>query len=316
MVNAFPYTRNPMNNHRLTICLAICMLLLLLLPLYTAQAQNYFEYRIQIRSDGSAALAITQFSSANSTVETFDVFQQKVFNLVDSAVAITHREMTIDENSLQINTTISSESKTTEYTFVWQNFSIVQDGKITFGDVFQANNFFGQLYGDASLQLFYPPDFAVKSVTPAPYERQDSADLLRWSRTQDLVINKVSVVLTSTSQNIGNGNDGQLYTIIVVVSAVGVTLSLLGFYTSKRRKNNAVSTTLAESPILSEEEKVLKLLKSVGGSIRQSEITEQCRFSKAKASQLLAALEKSGSITRYKSGRDKIVTLKERVKGE
>lgn len=305
-----------MNNHRLAACLAIYTLLLLLLPLYAVQGQNYFEYRVQIRSDGSAVFAINQFSSANATVETFDVFQQKVFNLVDSAAAITHREMAVDENSLQVNTTISSESKTTEYTFVWQNFSIVQDGKISFGDVFQVNNFFGQLYGDAALQLTYPFDFSVKSVTPAPYERQDSADLLRWSRTQDLVTNKVSVVLTSTSQNIGNGNDGQLYTIIVVVSAVGVTLSLLGFYTSKRRKNNAVSTTLAESLILSEEDKVLNLLKSVGGSIRQSEITEQCRFSKAKTSQLLTTLEKSGSITRYKSGRDKIVTLKERVKGE
>jgi uncharacterized membrane protein len=305
-----------MNNHRLAACLSIYTLLLLLLPLYAVQGQNYFEYRVQIRSDGSAVFAINQFSSANATVETFDVFQQKVFNLVDSAAAITHREMAVDENSLQVNTTISSESKTTEYTFVWQNFSIVQDGKISFGDVFQVNNFFGQLYGDAALQLTYPFDFSVKSVTPAPYERQDSADLLRWSRTQDLVTNKVSVVLTSTSQNIGNGNDGQLYTIIVVVSAVGVTLSLLGFYTSKRRKNNAISTTLAESLILSEEDKVLNLLKSVGGSIRQSEITEQCRFSKAKTSQLLATLEKSGSITRYKSGRDKIVTLKERVKGE
>ena len=67
---------------------------------------------------------------------------------------------------------------------------------------------------------------------------------------------------------------------------------------------------------MSEEDKVLKLLKSFGGSMRQSEITEQSRFSKAKTSQLLAALEKKGSITRYKSGRDKIVTLKERVKSE
>ena len=305
-----------MNNHRLVACLAICTLLLLLLPLYAVQGQNYFEYRVQIRSDGSAFFAINQFSSANATVETFDVFRQKVFNLVDSAAAITHREMAIDENSLQVNTTISSESKTTEYTFVWQNFSIVQVSKISFGDVFQVNNFFGQLDGDAALQLTYPSDFSVKSVTPEPYERQDSAYTLRWSRTQDLVANRVSIVLTSNSQNIGNGSDGQLYSIIVVVSAVGVTLSLLGFYTFKRRKNNAISTTLAESPILSEEDKVLKLLKTVGGSIRQSEITEQCRFSKAKTSQLLSALEKSGSITRYKSGRDKIVTLKERVKGE
>ena len=305
-----------MSNHRLTACLTIFTLLLLLLTLHAAQGQNYFAYNVQVKSDGSAVWTITQFSSATATVETFDVFQQKVFDLVDSSASITHREMAVDENSLQINTTVSSESKTTEYSFVWQNFSIVQGSKFSFGDVFQVNNFFGQLYGDAALQLTYPSDFSVQSVSPAPYERQDSADLLKWSRTQDLVTNRVSIVLTSNSQNIGNGSDWQQYAIVIVVSAVGVTLSLLGFYTFKRRKNNAASTTLAESPLLSEEDKVLKLLKSSGGSMRQSKITEQSRFSKAKTSQLLSALEKRGSITRYKNGRDKIVTLKERVKGE
>jgi uncharacterized membrane protein len=309
--------REQMSNHRLTVSLAICTLLLLLLSLHAAQGQNYFQYNVQIKSDGSAVWNITQFSNVNATVETFDIFQQKIFDLVDSAASITHREMTVDENSLQINTTISSESKTTEYTFVWQNFSIVRASQVSFGDVFQVNNFFGQLYDDAALQLNYPPEFTVKSVSPVPYERQDSADMMMWSRTQDLVTNRVSIVLTSDSQT-GNGtsNGWQFYAIVVAVIVVGAFLSLVGFFMLKRRKNNASSATTIESPIMSEEDKVLKLLKSFGGSMRQSEITEQSRFSKAKTSQLLAALEKSGSITRYKNGRDKIVTLKERGKSE
>ena len=50
--------------------------------------------------------------------------------------------------------------------------------------------------------------------------------------------------------------------------------------------------------------------------MRQSDITRLCRFSKAKTSQLLAALEKKGDITRYKKGRDKIVNLTKTGKGE
>jgi uncharacterized membrane protein len=303
--------RKHMSNNRPTVCLTICTLLLLLLPVNAAQGQNYFEYKVQIKSDGSAAWMITQFSSANATVETWDVFQQSVFDLVDSATSVTHREMTVDENSLQINTTVSSESKTTEYTFTWQNFSIIQGSKLSFGDVFQVNNFFDQLYGDAALQLSYPTDYSVKSVSPIPYERQDSADTLKWSRTQDLVTNSVSVVLISNSQE-GNVsiNFLQQYGVVFATSVIGVSLFLLGFYAFKHRKTNATSTILSDkSPLLSEEDKVMKLLKSSGGSMRQSKITEQCRFSKAKTSQLLAVLEKKGSITRYKNGRDKIVTL-------
>lgn len=306
-----------MSKHSLTVCLSICTLILLILPLHVTQSQNYYEYKVQIKSNSSAFWIITQFSSANATIESFDVFQQKVFDLVDSATSITHRDMTVNENSLQINTTVSLESKITEYSFIWQNFSIIQDNMLTFGDVFQVNNFFSRLYGDAALQLTYPSDFAVKSVSPAPFERQDSADMMKWSRTQDLITNRVSIVLTSEIQTVNDTNNGwQFYAIIVAVIAVGAILSLIGFFLFKRRKNNAIIATTIESQIMSEEDKVLKLLKSFGGRMRQSEITEQSNFSKAKTSQLLATLEKKGSITRYMSGRDKIVTLKERVKSE
>jgi uncharacterized membrane protein len=316
MVGAFPQMSTRMKDHRITVCFIIGILLLLLLPLHEANCQEYFEYNVQIKSDGSAVWTVTQFSSVNASVDTWEGFQERIFNLVDSAASVTHREMDVDENSLQINTTISPESKITEYSFTWQNFSIIQGSKLSFGDVFQVNNFFGQLYGDAALQLSYPSNYDIKSVYPPPYERQDSVETLRWSRTQDLVNSKFNVVLTSTPQNQNSNNDWQQYAIIITVSAVGVTLSLLGFYTFKRRKINSKSAIVDSSPIESEEDKVIKLLKSSGGGMRQSEITERCKFSKAKTSQLLAALEKNGNITRYKRGRDKIVTLKERVKSE
>lgn len=297
-------------------CFVVCMLLLLLLPLHEASCQNYVEYKIQINSYGSAVWIVTQFSNINATIETWQDFQQKIFNLVDSVASATHREMAVDESSLQISTTISSESKTTEYSFLWQNFSVIQGNEIIFGDVFHANNFFSQLFGDASLQVSYPSNFSIKSVSPAPYERDDSAETFVWSRTQDLVNSEPNIILTSTTQT---GNNGwQQYAIIGAVSAVGVALSLLGFYTFKRRKLNgkSASVVLDASPIESEEDKVIKILKSSGGSMRQSAIAEQCRFSKAKTSQLLAALERKGNITRYKKGRDKIVNLTERVKSE
>jgi uncharacterized membrane protein len=66
----------------------------------------------------------------------------------------------------------------------------------------------------------------------------------------------------------------------------------------------------------SDEEKAVKLIKSSGGSLRQSAITDQLGFSKAKTSQLLTVLEQKGVIRRYKRGRDKIVVLVEEKKGE
>ena len=280
------------------------------------QAQNYYEYNVQVQSDGTANWTVIQFSNANATVDSFDMFQQKVFDLVDASSSLTHRAMTVDVNSLQINTTVVADSKTTEYSFTWGNFSVVRANQLVIGDVFQVNNFFGQLYGDAALQLGYPAEYTVKNVTPTPYLQQNNE--LQWSRTQDLTSNPVNIVLVNNNQSGPSTNSNwQLYVAVIAASVVSIGVILFGVYRFKRRKNNyAPASSEGVSALLSEEDKVLKLLKASGGSMRQSQITEQSRFSKAKTSQLLAVLEKNGSITRYKSGRDKIVTLKERVKGE
>lgn len=302
-----------MKAHRLAVCYTICVMLLLLLPLYSAHCQNYVEYSVQVNSDGSAIWKITSFSDVDASVDTLSGFQNKVTELVNAAATVTGRGMTVDENSLQINTTISATSKTTEYSFMWQNFSVVLGNQIIFGDVFAVTGFFSQLYGDAALQISYPSTFGIKSVTPAPYQQDNLAKTLQWARTQDLAGNNTKIILTQNSAK-DNSSQNQWQQIGVVggIVAAAAILSSLGFYIFRRRRTaKPAPVAIAAEPVEveTEEGKILKLLKSSGGSMRQSAIVEQCKFSKAKTSQLLTLLEKNGSITRYKKGRDKIVNL-------
>ena len=302
-----------MKTRRLTIYCAICLILLLILPLYTANSQNYFKYLVQLNSDGSALWKITNYAEVNATVDTWAGFQNKVLHLVNSADSLTQRNMAVDETSMQINTTVSSESKTTEYSFLWHNFSIILGNQIIFGDVFQVNNFFSQLYGDAAMQISYPTTCNVESVIPVPNQRDDSAKTLEWARTQDLVNSKTNIILTNTSANENNNqNNWEQYAIVGLIALAGTVVFFIGFFKFKQRKNIVKTSILTETSAMeTEEDKILKILKSSGGRLRQSVIVEQCRFSKAKTSQLLTILENKGNITRYKNGRDKIVTLKE-----
>ena len=86
----------------------------------------------------------------------------------------------------------------------------------------------------------------------------------------------------------GNSNQQRLqeYIIIVAILVAGTALSFVGFYTFKRHKVNKKSETNtihAETPQFeSEEDKILKILKSSGGSMRQSDINHKCKFSKQK----------------------------------
>jgi len=300
-----------MQVHRIVAYCAVLLTLLTLLPANNAYAQDYTEYKILVNPDNSATWLITKVSDINAPIDTWQGFQTKIYNLNDNAAATTKRALAIDENSLQINTTVSSSSKTTEYMFTWLNFSVTQNEEVMFGDVFVVNGFFTQLYGEASLQIFYPPDFAVKSVTPEP-NSQDNG-MLRWYRTQDLENNPTKIVLKPKPADNVQGIFSQQTLLLVAASgsiAVVFVASFLVFRHRRQPQKSALPARLTVVSVETEEDKIINTLRVCKGSMRQSDITDQLGFSKAKTSQLLSGLEKRGVVTRLKSGRDKIVTLK------
>ena len=123
-----------------------------------------------------------------------------------------------------------------------------------------------------------------------------------------------------SSKDTNSGLFPILLLIIGLIVAMAFTVALAGFYLTRRRKKQKGTMEQAKKPELplieSEAQKIVKILQSSGGSNYQSAITDQTKFSKAKVSLLLSELEKKGVVTRYKKGRDKIVTLVEKGKGE
>ncbi len=309
-----------MEINRIFACGAILLMLLILLPINNGNCQDYIEYNVQLSTNGSAGWLITVVSDVNAPIDNWESFQTRIYDLVDSASDLTGRQMDIDEYSIQINTTISSASKITEYMFIWRNFSIIQNSELVFGDIFGVGIFFGQLYGDSSLQIEYPQNCVAISVNPEPNFRDDSAHILRWYRTQDLNSHHVSGILKIQSIGAGLNLFSEQYFVLGATVIAFVSVLLIVLMVSKRKKagtkNPNKDTAIASVQFESEEDKILNVLRGAGNSMRQSDITEKCRFSKAKTSQLLASLEKREIIRRYKKGRDKIVTLNESGQGE
>jgi uncharacterized membrane protein len=294
----------------------VCALLLSLLPLSYAESQDYIEYDVEVNVDNSAGWTITRVADINASIDV-EGFPSRVAALIDVAVDLTQREMVLDAESLQVSDEVSweTQSRTTVYSFTWQNFTVTESGGITLGDVFGVSGFFSSFFGEGAIQISYPSDYSVQSVSPEPNERDDSTQTLRWYRTQDFVNGKPSMTFVEAQS--GGSDEWQQYAVIGAGLTVAIAAALLGLYLVKIRKPRArvsTSETPARTPLIeSDEEKIIKIIRSSGGSMRQVAITEQCGFSKAKTSQLLAVLEQKQVITRYKKGRDKIVTLNERV---
>ncbi len=317
-----------MNLRLLLVASIICGLILFAGTFELARAQQFVQYKVQISADGSGAWTITQASGLNGTIDSWHAFQLRVTDLVSLAANLTGRDMRVDPNSLQQSTVWGNESQTTEYQFTWLNFSIVQNNKITVGDVFGVSSFFSQLYGDGEVQIIIPQEYSVASVSPQPNGGNNALDTLDWLGTEFFVSGNPNLVLTlgssspTPTQNTG-GLGWQFYAGAGVAAAFGASALSVGLYVFRRRKNQTAASNSAKHGRLqlvieSEEEKIVRVLQASGGSAFQSAIAEQCRFSKSKTSQLLSTLERKGAVTRYKKGRDKIVTLIEqgKCKGE
>jgi uncharacterized membrane protein len=243
-------------------------------------------------------------------------FQSRLSSLINATESVTGRNMTGILDSITFAP--SGSYAAVEYKFQWMNFSKKEDSEIIIGDVFQVKDFFDQLYGDGQVNMTYPSQYVIESKTePLPYKEDDSSRTLIWLGTDDFKDGNPSIVLIESSSTSGFLEAWQSMILIAGLSVLAAG-SLIGFYAFKlrKKKEKEIMTTLEVSSlgIESNEDRIVKILKSSGGSLCQSAIAEQCKFSKAKTSQLLATLEDNGIVTRYKRGRDKIVVLNEQEK--
>jgi hypothetical protein len=296
----------------------IVIVIVFLLPVEAFAVSDHIEYNITVSKDGSASWKIIQVTDINSSVDSWEEFEQRLLSIIETAREHTNREMALDFTSLEMNTEIHWEtsSKTIMYVFRWLNFSIIKQGQISFGDVF-SEKFFTSLYGDGELYVTYPADYSVSSVSFRPDERDDSSQLLHWYRTQDFLIGNQNVSL----ETVGTDSNGIFNLFAVAVLGVGgLGTAAIGFVIFKRKRGRKKSLLKSdETPswqkVESDQDKILQLLQSSGGNLKQSEVCNKLRFSRAKTSLLLAEMERNSLVRRYKKGKNKIILPVENKEG-
>ena len=281
----------------------------------TVSGEYQVEYNIQIQKDGTATWTITQTGTSiqASPITLYNTFNGKVTSIVEKAENKTGRAMEIANPKIDIN--VLGSYTVVKYQFDWINFSKTENTKIIVGDVFEVENFFQNLLGEGTVCITYPPQYKVESVSPPPHQQNESLQMLEWYGTKDFKTGEPSIILKEKSAPQEPGDViKQNAVLIISLTALSIVIPLT-IYTIKnqRKKREKLSTEKPEHPIVpqmeSDENKIIRLLKSAGGSLYQSEITKQTKFSRAKTSKLLGALENKGIIKRYRKGRDKIVTL-------
>jgi uncharacterized membrane protein len=283
-------------------------------------------YTIEIHEDGTASWMIEQSAylqtdsdqtsfgqllSISITPHALDQFASEVATIINQAYNRTGRFMTAENIAIGGNVTKSEIGAYgfLKYSFDWTNFAVIENETIRMGDTFSNESF---MFGDGALSIIVPTGYYIKSCSPST--DQTTASILEWNTIKSLGYGEPAILL---SKEEGNSFLPELPILLgTTVTIIGVVLSsMLVLKIRRGKRENMLEATLAEaSAEVDDTQKILALIKNVGGQILQSKITEQLRCSKAKTSKILADMENKGMIERFKRGRDKIVSLRKETK--
>ena len=249
-----------------------------------------------------------------------DELLDNIVSMVSDASLITGRAMqVVMEGEFEVSYSISlsafGKEGILQYQFGWLGFAERIEGeKMKVGDALSGEL---DLSPDDVLTIIYPDGYVPILVSPSPDKVDYNERVLTWVGTKNFGRGEPTIILekegSEWAEIVGK------YAIVVFAGVVVVISGFLGYFAGRKRFRGRgelkpkIAKDLSILGVESDEEKVLRLLAEAGGRLLQSTIAKQCGFSKSKGSVLLSEMERKGLISREKSGRGKIVTLKDRA---
>ncbi len=305
------------------------ILILFSFSFYPAVAQNtdtnigdntYTNYEIYLQDNGNANWSIgvhfpisenqtDEFQSLNPKyLDIFEQLETDMKALMNSIENETNREMSVHsfERTIEIDRSNEESIGIARLNFKWENFGKVKDSTLSIGDAFIG----GFTLGENETLIIHHPEFEVENISPEPtYSRQEQ---IGW-RGPYSFNETANIVFSSEKTATGPPVSNFILPIFVVLIALASFIG--GIYASrrineKRKKDKKVIEGNSEKELLTDEDRVIQLLKGNGGKMKQSKIVKETEWSKSKVSTLLSGMEEEEKIKKLRLGRENIIELK------
>lgn len=226
------------------------------------------------------------------------IIQKKKDSLQDIINKVAYssgREMTIENISLnyQIIDSINKKYGVVTIKFLWKSFGLEDNGIIQIGDSFSEGS---RLKEGEVLVIEYPKEYSINSINPEPNEKRENS--IFWYGPKILLNNEPRIVLEKKS--LLNSLNIFLFGFIGIFVIVMILIFYL--FKSKKEKNTPI--------LMSDQEKVISILISLGGKCFQNDIVSQSGMSKSKISQIISEMEKNELIAKQKYGKNNLIILK------
>lgn len=309
-----------------------------------ANVSVYKQFSLETEEDRAAFERLAEeFENGEASGElSVDVFER----LATAAEDETGREMAIERVERRAEST--SSTGTLRLSFTWIGFADATDGTLEVGDVFTIDDetWLPSLSADQRLVIRAPEDYAVENADP-PATIEDGT--IVWEGPQQFEAGQPTTTLVPSSRSegislltigLGLGLVGAIVLLVyflsrrrddapLVPTAIGGDRGWATILTpaSDRSSNEPPAVSPEPDPtdpgdeadpfagvdedLLSDEERVLRLLEANDGRMKQATIVVETDWSNAKVSQLLSSMEEDDEIEKLRIGRENLITLSE-----
>lgn len=311
---------------------------------WTIQHARPLENRTEVEQFEAFA---SEFNTQDT--ETFQTFRTRTRNLLSFARNATGRNMTAAafDRGAYVNE-LGQTRGVVELSFVWTNLARTNASGVRVGDVFEGGMYIAQgqrlefRHGPALefRDVQPPPD---STSDPDALARSES---VTWTGERQFSDQRPAVVFaprngsgtgsgaaTGGSDTGADGNPAATGTLPIAVGGLVVVLAVLGglaWYrvrgpgdegavttepvsasTTDRSQAEASggSATVSEAELLSDEDRVLRLLEENGGRMKQVDIVDGTEWSKSKVSMLLSEMEEADQISKLRLGRENVISV-------
>ena len=298
-------------------------------------AQVTTDYQFYLDDNGSMAEWESLADNISTNTAWYVDTERRGWNeTVTKGENATDREMNISNVSIETDTASQPEAiGHAEVTFQWSDFARVELNRIEAGAALSGFT----LSNETTLRFRWPEAYTIyesdgePQVTPSPDERSDRSVL--WEGETNFADDQPRLVLvesggSSAAQPQADGGPPMPWVVVVLVLALLAAAGIAGWLRSHNRPrggaadttdvawrtdgSSAADSNAVETPppeLLSNEERVLRLLERRGGRIKQQEVVSELDWTEAKTSQVVGELRDGDEIEVFRIGRENVLAL-------
>jgi acetolactate synthase regulatory subunit len=190
------------------------------------------------------------------------------------------------------------------YSFQWTGFADTSGETVAVGDALS-----GLFLNEKTrLLVSWPEGYDATAMRPEPDERRNGTAV--WIGPTDFAGDEPRLLLEPPATGPVDLPWRPLAVGVGTLALVGAAL-VGGAWLYRNRTREEVSTSASDPPedLLSNEERVLRLLERRGGRVKQKAVVNEFDWTEAKTSQVVGSLREQGKIESFRLGRENVLAL-------